>query len=434
MTTFAISTLGCKVNAYESQGYAQGLRDLGLTEVGFKETADIYIINTCAVTNTAAAKSRQKIHQAQKQNEKALIAVVGCYAQSEFQALSKDVRIDVLIGSNQKEELPSLILSAWKNHTHLHKACDMRAACAFEAIPVRSFTHQTRAYLKIQDGCNQFCSYCIIPLARGRERSLAPDSVIAQAQALVSNHHLEIVLTGIHTGRYGREYNTTLTALLKRLCKEVEGLERIRISSIEINEISDEFIELMKQESKIARHLHIPIQSGHNEVLSLMNRPYTIEEYSERINEIRKQIPGISISTDVITGFPTESKEQFESAYDCFNRLQFSFLHVFPFSKRDGTKAALMKGQLDNQLKKQRSARLHALSEQLYQQYQKSFVHKNVAVLWEEDRDGMMIGHTSEYLKVYAPYEASSLHKLELRCISAYENDKLYCEPQEVIG
>lgn len=434
MLKFAISTLGCKVNAYESQGYAQGLCDLGLIEVAFKEAADIYIINTCAVTNTAAAKSRQKIHQAQKQNEKAMIVVVGCYAQNEFQTLSEDPRIDLLVGSDQKEALPKLILSVWNERKAVHKACDMRYANVFEAIPVRSFTHQTRAYLKIQDGCNQFCSYCIIPFVRGRERSLHPDAVIAQAKALRANHHLEIVLTGIHTGRYGREHQTTLTDLLKRLCNEVEGLQRIRISSIEINEISDEFIALMKQETKIARHLHIPIQSGNNEILSLMNRPYTIQEYAERIHEIRRQIPGISISTDVITGFPSESEAQFESSYQCFQDLKFSFLHVFPFSKRDGTKAAEMKGSLDGKTKKQRSARLNALSEQMYEEYQKSFVKQAVAVLWEEQKNGMMIGHTSEYLKVYAPYQASSLHQLEIRRISAYEDDKLICEPQEVIG
>ncbi len=433
MTTFAISTLGCKVNAYESQGYAQGLRDLGFQEVSFKEAADIYIINTCAVTNTAAAKSRQKLHQAQKLNDKALIAVVGCYAQSEFQALSKEPRIHVLIGSNQKEELPKLILSAWENKRHVHQLCDMRAASVFEAIPVRSFTHQTRAYLKIQDGCNQFCSYCIIPFARGKERSLHPDQVIAQARALVANGHLEIVLTGIHTGRYGREYAVTLTELLKRMCEDVDGLQRIRISSIEINEISDEFIQLMKRETKIARHLHIPIQSGNNDILKLMNRPYTIADYEKRINEIRNEIAGISISTDVITGFPGESEAQFEDGFDCLKRLQLSFLHVFPFSKRDGTKAALMKNQLNNQIKKQRSTRLNALSEELYQRYQKDFVNRQVAVLWEEEANGMMSGHTSEYLKVYAPYEASSLHQLEVRRISAYENDMLLCE-QEVIG
>lgn len=434
MTTFAISTLGCKVNTYESQGYAQGLSDLGFNEVSFKETADIYIINTCAVTNTAAAKSRQRIHQAQKQNEKAMIVVVGCYAQSDFHRLKEDLSIDLLIGSDQKEMLPKLIESAWNQPHPIHHVRDMRSVSAFEAIPVRSFTHQTRAYLKVQDGCNQFCSYCIIPYTRGKERSLHPDRIIEQAKALVANHHLEIVLTGIHTGRYGREFGVDLSTLLARLCTEVSGLERIRISSIEINEINDDLIALMKKEEKIARHLHIPIQSADNEILKSMNRPYRVEEFAKRIKEIRKQLPDISISTDVITGFPGESEAHFETGYRCLKELSFSFLHVFPFSKRDGTKAASMKDQLSNQLKKQRSARLNQLSETLYQNYQKRFVNKYVTVLWEEVKGDFMFGHTSEYLGVYAPYEAKSLHQLETRRITAYENDRLLCEPQEVIG
>lgn len=434
MTTFAISTLGCKVNTYESQGYAQALRDYGFNEVSFKETADIYIINTCAVTNTAAAKSRQKIHQAQKQNKKAMIVAVGCYAQSDFKKLKEDPAIHLLIGSDQKELLPKLIQSAWEKSQRYHCVHDMRVMSAFEAIPVRSFVHQTRAYLKIQDGCNQFCSYCIIPYTRGSERSLSPDQVIEQAKALVANGHLEIVLTGIHTGRYGREYHVTLSSLLERLCKEVTGLQRIRISSIEMNEINDELIALMKREPKIARHLHIPIQSADNEILKLMNRPYNIEQFAQRMNEIRTLLPDISISTDVITGFPSESDAHFESGYQCLNELAFSFLHVFPFSKRDGTKAALMKGQLNNQVKKQRSTRLNRLSEALYQAYQRCFINRCVAVLWEEVKGDLMFGHTSEYLGVYAPYEAASLHKLETRRIIAYENDKLLCEAQEVNG
>lgn len=434
MTTFAISTLGCKVNTYESQGYAQGLRDLGFCEVSFKDKADIYIINTCAVTNTAAAKSRQKIHQAQKQNEQAMIAVVGCYAQSDYQSLKEDPSIHLLVGSDQKEILPQLIETAQKNaqrHICIH---DMRTVNVFEAIAVRSFTHQTRAYLKIQDGCNQFCSYCIIPYTRGRERSLHPDRVIAQAKALVANNHLEIVLTGIHTGRYGREYQVSLSQLLTRLCDEVKGLQRIRISSIEMNEISDDLIALMKREPKIARHLHIPIQSGDNEILKLMNRPYRVEEYAQRIEEIRKQLPDISISTDVITGFPNESEAHFENGYQNLAALSFSFLHVFPFSKRTGTKAAMMKEQVNHQLKKQRSASLTKLSDQLYQNYQQHFVNRYATVLWEEAKGDFMFGHTSEYLGVYAPYQAASLHTLETRRIIAYEDDKLICEAQEVIG
>lgn len=427
MTTFAISTLGCKVNTYESQGYAQSLNDIGYEEVPFKEKADIYLINTCAVTNTAASKSRQKIHQAQRQNPDGLIVVVGCYAQTASDKLKEDLHIDLLIGSDQKMELPSMIQTALLHRERKTIVHDMRKASVFEALPVRAFTHQTRAYLKIQDGCNQFCSYCIIPFARGAERSLVPDEVLKQAKALVASGHLEIVLTGIHTGRYGKEYGVSLAQLLQRMCEEVPGLQRIRISSIEMNEVSDELIELMGKEPRIARHLHIPVQSANNEVLRAMNRPYTIEEYGQRIMEIREVLPDISISTDVITGFPQESDAQFLDGMENLEALKLSFLHVFPFSKRDGTKAARMSGHLDNQTKKVRTAQLMELSERLHQTYQNQFINKEVEVLWERAEGNRMFGHTSEYLGVYAPLEESLLHTMQRTRIYAFEHDKLLC-------
>ena len=430
MTTFAITTLGCKVNAYESQGYAQHLIDMGMEEVDFKECADIYIINTCAVTNTAAAKSRQKIHQAQRQNKNAMIVVVGCYAQSSAEQLSKDASIDLVIGSDQKELLPLLIKEQLKQQGPRVLVNDISHMSVFEALPVRRFAHQTRAYLKIQDGCNQFCTYCIIPYARGRERSLAPDEVIQRTKELVCNHHLEIVLTGIHTGRYGREHHIDLTQLLERMCHEVTGLARIRISSIEINEISDALIALMRREPKIARHLHIPLQSADNDVLKAMHRPYTIEEYAKRVEEIREQLPDISISADVITGFPGESEAQFLAGMQAIRNMKLSFLHVFPFSKRDGTKAALMDGQLSAEIKKQRCTLLHQLSEELKQNYETGFLHREVRVLWERKESNMMFGHTSEYIGVYAPLDETRLHTMEQVVILSSFNDKWICKTE----
>lgn len=432
MTTFAITTLGCKVNTYESQGYAQSLLDDGLIEVPFKERADLYLINTCAVTNTAASKSRQKIHQAQRQNPDALIVVVGCYVQTASEQLKQDLQIDLLVGSDQKMELPRLIQECLQKRSRKTLVHDMRKATVFEALPVRSFTHQTRAYLKIQDGCNQFCSYCIIPYARGAERSLSCDEVIEQANALVKGGHLEIVLTGIHTGRYGREYNITLAQLLDRMCQEVVGLKRIRISSIEINEVSDELIQLMKKDQRIARHLHIPIQAANNDVLKGMNRPYSVEDYAKRVEEIRKELPDVSISSDVITGFPQESEAQFLDGLAKIKAMRLSFLHVFPFSMRDGTKAAEMNGHIDNQTKKQRSAQMMKLSDELYREYKKTFVGRGVDVLWEREENGLMFGHTSEYLDVYAPLNRANLHTLEHMIITSYENDRLMCAAQEV--
>lgn len=434
MTTFAIATLGCKVNTYESQGYAQALQNAGYKEVSFKEKADIYLINTCAVTNTAASKSRQKIHQAESLNEQALIVVIGCYVQTASEQLKQDMHIDVLIGSDDKMQLVPLIQEALQQRTRKTVLHDVRKVTAFEALPVAHFEHQTRAFLKIQDGCNQFCSYCIIPYARGQERSLAPEQVIQTAQNLVDHGHLEIVLSGIHTGRYGREYGVSLTTLLKRMCKEVKGLQRIRISSIEMNEITDELLSFMVEEPKIARHLHIPLQAGNTEVLQLMNRPYTMDVFMERIKEIRSLLPGISISSDVIVGFPGESEAQFQDTLDNIKAMQMSFLHVFPFSKRDGTKAAAMANQWDNKTKKERASRLIALSNAMYAQYKATFIGKPVQVLWEKCEAGQMVGHTSEYLEVRMAQENGFLHHMQEVVVHTYEDDVLMCTAQEVKG
>ncbi len=423
MTTFAIATLGCKVNTYESQGYAQGLRKYGWEEVGFKETADVYLIHSCAVTNTAAAKSRQKIHQAQRQNPEACIAVAGCYAQIAHEQLAQDPHIDLIVGSDQKEQLPALIRQTWEDRKRRVLIHDMRQVNAFEAIAVQRFSHQTRAYLKVQDGCNQFCSYCIIPYTRGAERSLAPEEVLKKARMLTANGHAEIVLTGIHTGRYGREHGMSLARLMKLLCDEVSGLQRLRISSIECNEVSDELIALMKQEKRIARHLHIPLQSGDNTILKAMNRQYTLTDYEQRIAVIRKELDPISISSDVICGFPMETEEQFVSGMDAIRRMKLSFLHVFPYSKRDGTKAAAMSGQLTNVIKKQRSNRLMELSQELHREYLRSFLQRAVDVLWEREENGYMVGHSGEYLEVYAPYDSTKLHKMETVIIRDIQDD-----------
>ncbi|WP_416324785.1 tRNA (N(6)-L-threonylcarbamoyladenosine(37)-C(2))-methylthiotransferase MtaB [[Eubacterium] hominis] len=427
MTTFAIATLGCKVNTYESQGYESALLEKGYQQVSFKDKADIYIINTCAVTNTAGAKSRQKINQAHALNPEAIIAVVGCYVQTAGESMKDLEHIDILIGSDEKATLADRIEYA-KDHRHEKQVVlhDVRALKVFEALPIQKFEHQTRAFLKIQDGCNQFCSYCIIPYARGAERSLKEDEAIKVASDLVKNGHLEIVLSGIHTGRYGRDLNTTLLHLMKRMVHEVEGLQRIRISSIEMNEINDELLLFMKEEKKIARHLHIPIQSANTTVLKKMNRPYDVAWFKERVDYIRSLMPDISISTDVITGFPQESEEEFEDTMNNIKEINFSFLHVFPFSKRDHTVAASMSGHLDNKVKKHRAAMLGDISNQLYASYKKGFVNKQVEVLLEKLEDGYLFGHTSEYLPVYVKADIQELHTMKTVTITSFENDRLY--------
>ena len=425
MTTFAIATLGCKVNTYESQGYESALVDKGYEQVSFKEKADVYIINTCAVTNTAGNKSRQKIHAAIALNPEALIAVVGCYAQTASEQLEQDANIDILLGSDGKSRLADMIEEGLRKKRPQKLIHDVRKVNVFEALPIHRFEHQTRAFLKIQDGCNQFCSYCIIPFARGAERSLPEDEVLAIARSLSESGHREIVLSGIHTGRYGNGINSSLCQLMKRMVKEIPKLQRIRISSIEMNEITDELLEFIKGEEKIARHLHIPVQSANTTVLKNMNRPYTIAWFMERVDYIRSLIPDISISSDVITGFPQESEEQFQDTLDNIARMRLSFLHVFPYSRRDHTAAAQMSGHLENKIKKERASRLANLSKQLYTAYKQNFIGKEVSVIFEKEKDGKLIGHSSEYLEVAAAAPLAWLHTMHTVRITALDGDLL---------
>ena len=425
MTTFAIATLGCKVNTYESQGYESALLEKGYEQVSFKEKADVYIINTCAVTNTAGSKSRQKIHAAIALNPEALIAVVGCYAQTASEQLEQDANIDILLGSDGKSRLADMIEEGLRKKRPQKLIHDVRKVNVFEALPIHRFEHQTRAFLKIQDGCNQFCSYCIIPFARGAERSLPEDEVLAIARSLSESGHREIVLSGIHTGRYGNGINSSLCQLMKRMVKEIPKLQRIRISSIEMNEITDELLEFLKGEEKIARHLHLPVQSANTTVLKNMNRPYTIAWFMERVDYIRSLIPDISISSDVITGFPQESEEQFQDTLDNIARMRLSFLHVFPYSRRDHTAAAQMSGHLENKIKKERASRLANLSKQLYTAYKQNFIGKEVSVIFEKEKDGKLIGHSSEYLEVAAAAPLAWLHTMHTVRITALDGDLL---------
>lgn len=433
MTTFAIATLGCKVNTYESQGYESALLDKGYEEVSFKDKADIYIINTCAVTNTASSKSRQKINQAIALNDKALIVVVGCYVQTASEAVEAMEHVDIMIGSDGKNNLPAMIEEALQGKRKQKVIHDVRSVNVFEALPIHKFEHQTRAFLKIQDGCNQFCSYCIIPYARGAERSLPEDEVLMIAKNLVANGHKEIVLSGIHTGRYGNGSGRNLCDLLKRMCQEVSGLERIRISSIEMNEVSDELLAFMQVEKKIARHLHIPIQSANNNVLKNMHRPYNVEYFARRIDYIRKILPDINISSDVIVGFPQESEEDFQDTMNNIEKMKLTFLHIFPYSKRDRTVAADMKGHIENKIKKERASRLAKLSKALYTAYKENFIGKEISVIFEKEKDGYMLGHSSEYLEVCVPAKKGLLHTIQNVTITSLQDDLLkgYCEEED---
>ncbi|MEF2609987.1 MAG: tRNA (N(6)-L-threonylcarbamoyladenosine(37)-C(2))-methylthiotransferase MtaB [Faecalicoccus sp.] len=405
---FSITTLGCKVNSYESNYYKEQLEKHGHQMVETNSPCDVCIINTCTVTNTAAAKSRQKIHSLKKTHPNALIVVVGCYVQHANQTERENLDVDLIIGANHKNELVQRIEELLKDHVRKDLVEDIRDFTSFEEMPIHVYESKHRAFLKIEDGCNQFCSYCAIPYARGRQRSLSKEKVIEIAQSLSDKGHYEIVLTGIHTGRY-QDGDTTLTKLLKELLEKTDERVQYRISSIEITEVDDELIELMKQTTRICRHLHIPIQSGCNETLQRMNRPYTIEEFKQRLDHIRKEIPDISISTDVIVGFVQESEEEFETTYKNLEDCAFSFLHVFPYSKRNGTAASRMKGEVHGSIVKERVNKLLALSNKLRQNDMERFTNLEV-LIEKQDQDGVYHGYCQQYhpVKIYSDVPLST--------------------------
>lgn len=423
MPTFCVFTLGCKVNAYESQGYIKGLKELGYQEVSDDQPSDICIINTCSVTNTAASKSRQKISHAKRLNPNALICAVGCYIQTEDKLDRLDV--DVVIGSQNKDELPKLIDEAYREKRTINEVKSMNDA-KFEAIEIDEFEHKTRAFIKIQDGCNQFCSYCIIPYARGRQRSMPLEQVIEQAKKLSKNHK-EIVLTGIQTGQYGNDLGISLLTLLKELVK-IEGLERIRLSSIEINELDDEMIEFMRNNPKMGNHLHIPIQSGCDRTLKMMNRPYDMEFFKKRIAYIRQMLPNVSISTDIILGFPDEREEDFEETLHNLEEIDFSFMHIFPYSKRDGTNACRIPNHLPNDLKKQRCKKVDEINQKGNEKYRSSFVGKDTAVLFEYVKGDYVYGHNNEYVMVKCPKDESLINEIVDVKVVDYDDEALIGE------
>ncbi|WP_288342037.1 tRNA (N(6)-L-threonylcarbamoyladenosine(37)-C(2))-methylthiotransferase MtaB [uncultured Dubosiella sp.] len=389
---FSIVTLGCKVNAYESQFYGKALKEKGWTEDD--ENFDVIVVNTCAVTNTAAAKSRQMLHRAKKKNPDAYAVVIGCYAQVATPEEKEKIGADLLIGSKDKKKVADLIESHIKTRERFEDIQPVGERFDFEAMPIERFETKHRAFLKVQDGCNQFCSYCIIPYARGRERSLALDEVVSIAKQLEQKGHLEIVLTGIHTGRYD-DGEHDLVDLLEALLANTSEKVTYRLSSIEITEISDRFIALMAREPRILHHLHIPVQSGCDATLKRMNRPYTIQEFQDRVEAIRHSIPDVSISTDVIAGFKQESDEEFEQTMENLTAIGFSFLHVFPYSIRKGTAAEKMPGTVHGAVVKERVERLLEQSRQLRAKDMARF--KEGDVLIEQQEGDEWTGYTNQY-------------------------------------
>lgn len=391
--TFKIITLGCKVNTYESEFMLESLKNSGF--VYNEEESDIIIINTCSVTNMADSKSLKTVRRMKRENPNSIIVVAGCSSQNN-QDRYKELGIDILIGNKEKSKIVSLIkdyLKTNEKYVYFTNNRDLE----FENMRVDKFTTHTRAFIKIQDGCNNFCSYCIIPYTRGSIRSKNFAEVLKEVNALVNNGHKEIVLTGIHTGSYNSEGHD-LSDLLVELAK-IENLERIRISSIEITELDDKFLNVLKTNSKIVDHLHIPLQSGSENILKRMNRKYDKTYFREKIKKIREIRPSISITTDAIVGHPYETEEDFLEYLAFVKEINFSKIHVFPYSLRTGTAASLMP-QVDEQVKKERAKKLIEVSDELEIAYLDKYIGQTVDIITEEYYKDFAVGHAPNYLKV----------------------------------
>jgi threonylcarbamoyladenosine tRNA methylthiotransferase MtaB len=404
----AYHTLGCKVNAYETEAVRELLEARGYAEAKPGEIADVVVLNTCTVTNTGDAKSRKQIRHAVDAHPGAVVVVMGCFTQLKgAEALNID-GVSVVLGTNNRHQIPELVERFQATRQPIDAVIAHERKEPFEALEIKTFEHHRRAFLKIQDGCDNFCTFCIIPYARGRVRSRDPYAVIKEAEALVSAGHLEIVLTGIHTGGFGSDLEDyTFSALLTDLAT-IPSLKRIRISSIEINELTDDVLDVFQTSKAFCEHLHIPLQSGSDGVLKRMNRKYDTAFFRQRIAAIRSRFPDWAISTDVIVGFPGETEEEFLATCAFVEELSFSQLHVFPYSKRTGTVAAQWP-DLDGSLKKHRVQTLIAIGEDLSNRYVSRFLGSTLDVVPETWKDGILDGHASNYIRIRFPGDESRI-------------------------
>ncbi|MCU5746394.1 tRNA (N(6)-L-threonylcarbamoyladenosine(37)-C(2))-methylthiotransferase MtaB [Staphylococcus sp. SQ8-PEA] len=402
MSTVAFHTLGCKVNHYETEAIWQLFKEANYERVDFDTNADVFVINTCTVTNTGDKKSRQIIRRAIRKNPEAVVCVTGCYAQTSSAEIMEIPGVDVVVGTQDRTKLLDYIKQYKSEREPINGVSNIMKNRTYEELEVPYFTDRTRASLKIQEGCNNFCTFCIIPWARGLMRSREPEKVIEQAAQLVNSGYKEIVLTGIHTGGYGQDLKNYNLAQLLRDLETVDGLERIRISSIEASQLTDEVIDVIAKSSKVVRHLHIPLQSGSDSVLKRMRRKYSMAHFSERLTKLHSVLPGLAVTSDVIVGFPGETEEEFQETYDFIINHQFSELHVFPYSPRIGTPAARMDDQVDEEIKNERVHRLINLSDQLAKSYASRFDQEVLEVIPEEsgDEPGTLIGYADNYMKI----------------------------------
>lgn len=429
MKKAASFALGCKVNQYESEAIAELFAEKGYEIVGIDEEADVYVINTCTVTNFGDKKSRQLIRKVKRQNENAIVAVVGCYAQTAPQELMKVEGVNLVIGTKDRAQIVEMVENYDVSRGVENHVTDIMKERVFEPLSIQKLANRTRAYLKIQDGCSQYCSYCIIPYARGPIRSREPQEVLAEVKRLADNGFKEVVLTGIHVASYGKDRRDTSLLEILRQVHEVEGIERIRFSSIEPNVVTEEFAQTMAELPKVCDHFHLSLQSGCDKTLKEMNRKYDTEKYRQAAATLRKYLPHVALTTDIIVGFPGETEEDFQASYDFAKEIGFAKIHVFPYSPKRGTPAAARKDQLPNAVKSERSHKLIELSDQMAADFLREYVGQDVAVLYERMvEDGIYEGHTTNYIKVRGRSEKDLTNQICKTHITKAEGEELFGE------
>ena len=431
MKKAASFALGCKVNQYESEAIAELFQEKGYEIVGIDEEADVYVINTCTVTNFGDKKSRQLIRKVKRQNENAIVAVVGCYAQTAPQELVKVEGVNLVIGTKDRAQIVEMVENYKTENGVENHVSDIMKERVFEPLSIQKLANRTRAYLKIQDGCSQYCSYCIIPYARGPIRSRDPQDVLAEVKRLAENGFKEVVLTGIHVASYGKDrHDTSLLEILKQV-HEVEGIERIRFSSIEPNVVTEEFAQAIADMPKVCDHFHLSLQSGCDKTLKEMNRKYDTEKYRQAAATLRKYLPEVALTTDIIAGFPGETEEDFQASYDFAKEIGFAKIHAFPYSPKKGTPAAARKDQLLNAVKAERSHRLIELSDKMADDFIQGYVGKEVEVLYERAiGEGVYEGHTTNYIKVKGTSDRDLTNVICKTKITKAENEELFGEAE----
>ncbi|HPV02499.1 MAG TPA: tRNA (N(6)-L-threonylcarbamoyladenosine(37)-C(2))-methylthiotransferase MtaB [Clostridiales bacterium] len=426
MKKAAFYTLGCKVNQYETEAMAEAFEKAGYAVVDFEEAADVYVINTCTVTGLSSRKSRQAIRRAKQRNRNAVVVAVGCYPQTAKEEVESMSEVDIIVGTAERRRLPEYVEEFLNGGGRITAVGNIMKEYSFEDLSIEKYKSRTRAIMKVQDGCSQFCSYCIIPYARGPIRSRPAEEVLGEVRRLVEAGFREVVLTGIHIASYGLDLGQIRLPDLIRMVHDVDGIERIRLGSLEPTMITEGFVAEAAQLEKLCPHYHISLQSGCDETLKRMNRKYTTAEYAKAVDLLRDKIPDVSVTTDVMVGFPGETDEEFETTYRFLEKIRFAKMHVFKYSPRKGTPAARRSDQVDGRVKEERSERLIELSDRCQLEFNSSFLGRVMPVLYEQedrDRKGWYEGLTPNYIRVLSKGDAGVVGNiLPTRLVEA-END-----------